>query len=207
MTNTIVTIAGPTCSGKSTLADYLARNGIPEVQSFTTRKPRAGEDASGNGSYQFVSHEEVRDGRLGPIVEQVEFQGNTYGNTVHSMQAALKKGRGLATVVVEPHGVIQWKKALEPKVDYRCFAIYLQHSTKTLVTRFQDRLANIALTDDRERVLYEVGRLQNMLESEIPFWSKAAPYDLIVPNLDATFLGGTHTKDMVRGFLEYTFRR
>lgn len=128
---TVVTITGPSCSGKSTLARFLANHGIPEIQSFTTRAKRSDEKSGFGAPYRFVTRDWVEALLPEDVVERVEFKGNYYGNTVQQMNAALNQGKGLASVVVEPKGVEHWAEAAK-RFGFRHYSIYL-HQNKVVL--------------------------------------------------------------------------
>jgi guanylate kinase len=89
-------IAAPSGTGKTTLAHEVVRQ-IPELEfsiSYTTRKPRAGEE---NGKdYFFVDREHfelmVEDGAL---LEWAKVFGNLYGTGLEETRRALAEGRDL----------------------------------------------------------------------------------------------------------------
>lgn len=98
-------IVGPSGTGKSTLARELAKRGIPEVVSYTTRAPRFGEIEGVN--YHYVTREWFRAMQeKNEFVEAVEYNGNLYGSTHSSVTRLLEKGN--ATIVVEGHGAEQF---------------------------------------------------------------------------------------------------
>jgi guanylate kinase len=195
---TIVTITGATCSGKSTLAQYLAGRGIPEVRSFTTRDQRPGEVDGQH--YNFMKRRDVEAIPKDQIIELVEFKGNLYGNTVSQMEEAWAKGRGVATVVVEPNGVLHWSAAALQH-GFNHYSIYLDQQPKTLVQRFADRLKAVA----PHQMPFELERMTNMLQVELPNWPKAFDYDLVVPNLGASVIYSEITAEMILGFLTIAF--
>ena len=170
---TIVTITGPTCSGKSTLARYLEQNGIPEVRSFTTRAPRHDDT-----TYDFMTWEGVEALTPEEVIEKVEFNGNYYGSTVKQMNGALAKGAGIAAVVVDPHGVRQWKEAAD-RLNVRVHSIYLDQTFDTLLRRFLERCQHI----HESRIPYEAKRLAGLMVNEFPKWRHEASYDLVVSGL------------------------
>lgn len=199
MIGTVVTITGPSCSGKSTLARGLACHGIHEVKSFTTRKPRADEGTMGvNRAYDFLTEEQVEAIPEDQLIELVRFNGNYYGNTVSQLRSALANGKGVATVVVEPQGVHHWRAFAEKTGLINVESIYMEQPLATLVKRFTSRLEK---TDDLE---YELTRLRNMFSVEHQTWHCAAPYNFVVKNY-GDICG--HTLDMVRGYLHYRYQR
>lgn len=200
--DTIVTITGPTCSGKSTLAAFLSQRGIPEVQSFTTRAPRPGERQDFNAPYKYVDHDWVQRLNADDVVELVRFNGNYYGNTKDQLRHALHRGRGVATVVVEPDGAQHWKEYADQN-GLRCYSIYLQVDKQALLERFTQRLKNAPL----DSLDYEIKRMQDMLSVEHETWGSKLPYDLTIPNLDRMVVGSAYTKEMVLGHLMFSFQQ
>ena len=105
MNNVILTITGPSASGKSTLEAMLCdpKGSIfSKVVSHTTRTPRKGEV---NGKdYHFVLKEYfdfmVRNNEF---AEVVNFGGNSYGAHQTEFKSIFSKQQ-IAVVVVEPHG-------------------------------------------------------------------------------------------------------
>ena len=102
MKNVIVTITGPSCSGKTTLTRMLLdTNQFSEIVSTTTRPKRTGET---NGStYHFVSHEEFRKIEM---LESIQYNGNVYGASVEEFKKQFASGK-IPLVIVEPHGMKQ----------------------------------------------------------------------------------------------------
>ena len=91
-----VVLAGPSGTGKTTIAHRLVRDGGTYTFSVsaTTRPPRAGE--KDGVDYQFVSPEEfdrmVRDGEL---LEWAEVHGRRYGTPEGPLRRALAEGRNV----------------------------------------------------------------------------------------------------------------
>lgn len=200
MQQTIITITGPSCSGKSTLAEYLSNHGIPEVQSFTTRERRPSEKRAfePDSPYRYVDLDWVNTLHPDDVIECVQFNGNWYGNTKFQLHRALSKGRGIATVVVEPKGVKHWAVAA-PKYGFRHFSIYLSQTKAVLTRRFVERLKSA--TD--ASIDYELQRMRNMLEVEHSVWPAAHDYDLIVRALgDSSTMSGGVTMEMILGFIK-----
>ena len=102
MNKTIVTVTGPTCSGKSTLVTRLVSTGkFTEIVSTTTRPQRYGEV---NGeSYHFVTQEEFDEIEM---LERITFNGNTYGGSIAEFEEKFASEL-VPAIVVEPHGMFQ----------------------------------------------------------------------------------------------------
>lgn len=182
MKRTVVTITGPSCSGKSTLAKYLSSVGIPEVKSFTTRPPRANEDAQGfDSTYIFVTREFAETVPDHELIERVEFAGNYYGNTISQLDRAFAESallNPIVSVVVEPSGVDNWKKASK-ELGFDVFTIYLDQSKETVLRRYLDRLKSVS----PDRIIKELDRLKKAVEEECVLWPTSHNYDLTVYNL------------------------
>lgn len=108
MKQCIVTLTGPTCSGKSYLEERLAKRGFGKAVSTTSRAPRVGEV---NGrEYHFTSRETLQ--RLqsqGDMVELVEYDGEFYGLTAADAKVALADS-GRMVVVCDPEGAKQIRR-------------------------------------------------------------------------------------------------
>lgn len=102
MNKVIITLIGPTCSGKTTLKDQmLATGNYIEVISHTTRPMRNGE-VDGE-TYHFVTKEEF-DGL--EMLESVSYNGNTYGGSAAEFEKAFESGL-IPVIIVEPNGNVQ----------------------------------------------------------------------------------------------------
>lgn len=81
-------VCGPTASGKSTLVDSLLQNNhdfLEPIISFTTRKPRPGEQF-GRDYYFITSSDYLELQRKIGIVEQVKYLDHEYGVTRYELQ-------------------------------------------------------------------------------------------------------------------------
>lgn len=194
---TIVTITGPSCSGKTTLASYLTSRGIPEIQSFTTRAPREGEKVDGTGNYNFVTREWVEEYPKDQMIEKVVFNGNLYGNTVEQMEQAFMKSvrkPAMACVVVEPDGVSHWHEAAS-RLGFKVYSIFLAQSPTTIMKRYADRIAKVK----EEQIESELARIEHAIYTEIPVWESLWDYDLIVRDLGTP--KETVSMEMIAGHL------
>jgi hypothetical protein len=162
---TIITITGPTCSGKTTLEAELVKMGCGKAVSHTTRSPRPGE--IDGQDYHFISEIEydVLD-RLGEFIEKISFGTTRYAVSVKSMQEALK-GHEHAVVVAEPIGVEQilnW--ALLNNLPR--YALWLDVNPATRARRFMSRvITELAFSRDLDKTMGTGAvRLTEMLGTE-----------------------------------------
>lgn len=135
----IVTLTGPSCSGKSTLEKALIKQGFASLISTTTRPQRVGEV---NGeSYYFISGSEFATKALNSeFVESVEFNSNRYAVSKAEMQRVLALGKPVV-LVVEPGGLVQIREYAEEK-RIEIFSIFLDIPTEVLAERFLKRFRN-----------------------------------------------------------------
>ena len=195
---TIISVTGPSCSGKSTFVSYLDNHGIPEIKSFTTRNPRSGENVLGSEAYDFVSRDWVESLVQDDIVEKIEFNGNVYGVTTQQLRKAFRRSKGVVSVVIEPEGVKQYAKSAE-RLGYRLFSIYLDTPKETLAKRFLSRIERAPFAQWE----YEFQRMRNMLDIEQPTWASAYDYDLVVPNMsNESSMGSGTTREMLYGYIK-----
>ena len=146
MNKVIVTLVGPTCSGKTTLKDQMLDTGeFVEVISHTTRPMRTGEV---NGkSYHFVSQEEFDQMEM---LERVSFNGNTYGGSVQEFEKAFDSGL-IPVIIVEPNGNGQVNLNAIDK-DWTVINVWVgcpvELQAERLVTRLLDDYKNFFRAED-----------------------------------------------------------
>lgn len=104
---TILTITGPTCSGKTTVEAKLQQMGCGRTISHTTRWPRASEV---NGEhYHFVTDDEFDILQAaGKFVENTKFGSCRYALSADSIRTA-QHSAAHSVIVADPHGVAQIK--------------------------------------------------------------------------------------------------
>lgn len=164
----LVTITGPSCSGKTTLTKALADTGkFIKVVSFTSRKPREGEVEGVD--YYFKTRQECE--YLIDIEEVVEFNhfnGHIYGIEKHELRTRLLQDK-MPVMIVEPHGLTTLKDMYGAGV----FSIYVTASMELLITRFLSRFKE----DVNAEVKYYTRRFKNMMDEYIKWdcvseWNK-----------------------------------
>jgi guanylate kinase len=108
MNKVVVTLTGPSCSGKTTIEAELARRGLHKTVSTTSRTPRAGE-VDGD-AYHFVTPEVFTSMiHKDELVEHVVFNGTFYGLSKAEFEQGFLEGKAVVAVV-EPNGRDQIKK-------------------------------------------------------------------------------------------------
>lgn len=183
--NVILTITGPSLTGKTTLAnDLMNKYDIFEtVVTHTTRPPRLGEINGVN--YHFVDKNQFKSiidnngfieyAKVGPEDKEKEF----YGSSKKALDVILSKNKN-PLFVIEPEGAANLRK-FATENNYKIFQIFLNNDSKLLLQRLFDRFKDDKLATSENYTK----RLLNMLNVEPEKWIKPAltgqqPYDLIV---------------------------
>ena len=138
----LITLTGPSGSGKSFLAGLLKKQGFQESISTTTREKRAGE--KDGESYHFINREEFEKRiNLKQFIEVVEVNNNMYG--IENTNLVKQKGIP-AVIVVEPHGLDYIQKyAKENNIEVMSIFINSPKDVlfERLFSRFKDEIINI----------------------------------------------------------------
>ena len=137
----LVVIVGPTCSGKTTLAErFVAEKGYGKIVTTTTRDPREGEV---NGvDYHFVSEEQFKAGiEAGDFLEHATFGDNLYGITKTALDKAAEEGAGRVVSVNEIKGwqTLELLNHSSKHEDLSVSGIFLDASPETLGRRLRER--------------------------------------------------------------------
>ncbi len=144
----LMTITGPSCTGKTTLVKKLIATGhFVEVVSFTSRQPRQGE--VDGVDYYFKTNEECQSLILGKkVAESVEFRDCYYGIERSELDAKLDSDK-TPIIIVEPQGLMQLR------ILYDCYAVYIDSNILDLYSRFLNRFRQSPNAD----VNYEAKRI------------------------------------------------
>lgn len=183
----VLTLTGPSASGKSYLERLLVSRGFANIISHTTRAPRAGEVDGIN--YHFVSKKEFEamDER-GEFVESVNFGGSNYGGSSTEFEKCFSLEQPVV-VVCEPIGRDQIIEAGARK-GWHVIPVYVEAPYDVTAERMVQRLF-----DDMEgkgNVVREVSaftkRLTMALSTEQGWREEArktfCPYDFIFFRFD-----------------------
>ena len=158
----IVTLTGPSCSGKTTLESAMIKNHIANrIVSHTTRQMRDGEEDKVH--YHFVSEDEYQ--RLeGEMIQAVRFSDNNYGLIKSSLDNACGED-GVGVIVVTPEGVSDTQKFCDENDGYVMLSYFVTNSTKRLVGRMLDRL--LQQEEPGEDISLFAGRIISLVQKEI----------------------------------------
>lgn len=170
MSKTIVTLTGPTCSGKTTLQKMLQDKDLSGIVSFTTRNRREGEVEGKD--YYFIS-KATHDVLSGiEIVEEVYLNNNHYGILKKEIERVIALNKNIV-VVVDPNGVKQVNKFCN-RNGLHHVSVYVDNTDFTIYKRFLERF----YSDGEASVDGYAYRLIN-LPIEISTWRKMFPYSIV----------------------------
>lgn len=202
----LITITGPSCSGKSFLTDKLSFCGYSQLISTTTRPPR--ENEKNNQHYIFLSQKEF-DIKLknNEFVENVVYDGFSYGILAESIKDASMVNKN-CVLVAEPHGVEQISQYCN-KHNWTHIKIFLNCPldliTKRFLTRFLNETKNITNQEVLDsKITSSSKRIQKILRFEQDHWvmpaiTGAVEYDLIFDKFDLET--EKEVIDEIRGFV------
>jgi guanylate kinase len=174
----LITITGPSCSGKTTLQNWLySLQKFNRIISFTTRTKRPNETEGED--YYFKTKDEIDKLReAGEVAEFVAFGDHYYGILGAELKRKLAVKRTVA--VVEPNGVVQLNSYCREN-SLRHFAIYLTNPPIVTTGRFLKRLQ----ADPSPLLLDYAKRIINM-NTEEQSWIYKFPYNLVFTSYDST---------------------
>jgi guanylate kinase len=176
--NFLITITGPSLTGKTTLAGFLKEHDIQELVSTTTRGPRSGE--VDGVAYHFTNNDKFEEALNNDrLIEHIKLEKATktsdernnyyyYGISKDSLHKILDNGQN-ACIVVEPHGA-------EQVADYcnsqgiPIFKVFINNPQQILFTRYVERLLN----DKEATVEAYSNRLHHMVNVEPKKWIEPA---------------------------------
>lgn len=207
---TVITITGPTASGKSFLERMLVEHGCARIISHTTRPRRPGEE---NGrDYYFVSREIFLQAEQdGEFVEVVEFGDNFYGGSVWEFDKAFGENKPVV-VVVEPNGRDQIREFCK-KEGWECVSVYVENAPEVLAARMMQRFArelgDAIEKNDKEPIKDALRgfqkRLTAALGTEVDWRLEAwntdpdeCPYDILFREFDQS-----NDEEVVKAILTY----
>ena len=184
MQKTIVTLTGPSLTGKTHLAAMIrSACKASAVVTTTTRAMREGE-AEGT-HYYFRSREQFESLLAGgKMVEHALVDGNYYGLSKAEIEKALASS-DLAVVTCEPLGA-KAISAYAADAGLRCVKVFVNNPLNLLLERFLQRYKSDGMAQDAKYAK----RLANMIEVEQKQWVERAlsgsdRYDVLIENFDA----------------------
>lgn len=181
--NTILlTISGPSLTGKSIFSEFLNPFNFEELVSETTRPIRQGEIPG--KTYNYITTDEFKNKVANnEMLQHNPVDANFYGLSYESYQTVANQGKN-SYVVVAPSGAKQIKKFCDNN-NIICHQIFINNDLDLRINRFLDRFKN----DNKSTSTNYANRLINMLTVEEPTWVEPAitgkdNYDQVFPRFD-----------------------
>ena len=179
-TKIIVTLTGPSLTGKSTLETLLEKKGFQSLVTSTSRPQRSGEE---NGvHYYFISADEFKKGiDSDAFVEHVLVDGNYYGLSKAEIERALESGTP-TVMVCEPNGANAVARYAQ-EMGLHHIKVFIDNPIELLMKRFLERFK----ADEKATSSQYAKRLANMIGIEREQWVQRAHngqehYDLLIDN-------------------------
>lgn len=172
----ILTLTGPSCSGKTTLLNELVdKHGFASIVSHTTRTKRPREEAGKD--YHFISQAFFDAAeKAGEFMETVNFNGFSYGVSVDEMAKATRDGK-TAVLIVEPKGLKQIERyCVNHKIPL--MSLYVSGKLEDLIVRYLVRMGPNGTSYESA---YNHARRIESLFSEHNTWAAAHRYDRYIP--------------------------
>jgi guanylate kinase len=172
----LITLTGPTASGKTELLKELVKNqAFQKLVSVTTRPKRPGEIEGTD--YYFISEDEFQKLKAdNQLVQSVNFGGNNYATTKAEIDKVFGTNK-VPVVIVEPSGIGQFQ-CLEHELDYMVYPVYISGPYEVLEMRYVKRLDGRSLTE------YDNARLAE-IKNEVETWPDQAHYVTHINNPSA----------------------
>ncbi|MCG5512883.1 guanylate kinase [Ectothiorhodospira shaposhnikovii] len=194
MSNLLLTITGPTASGKTTLQRILCELGFERLITCTTRSPRPGEVPG--REYFFVDRQLFLEMiAAGEMAEYVERGGELYGLPVSQLLRA-SQSDAPCVVVVDPRGALKVaQKARERPLSV--FALFMSGSKRFLLERYLKRELGTGSPDLSEMA----ERIVCLLDEEMS-WESAMDWSAM-----ASDFGPENQVEVVHFLVDYACRR
>jgi guanylate kinase len=182
----IITITGPSSSGKTVLSHDMHEQGFQTLVSTTTRPMRRGE--KDGESYHFISVDAFEAlEKEHALIESIVYDTNRYGISSHEAENAFAQGKS-AALVVEPHGVEQVSAYCHRK-GWEVLRVFVFNPTPVLVQRMLGRVIEdvqgvegtpqVGKTEVKEGIARHSETIAQAPVGELPAVVKAAVEDIL----------------------------
>jgi guanylate kinase len=199
MKKTIITITGPSGSGKSELLAALCKTGkFARLLSVTTRQPRTGE--VDGVDYRFTTEAIFK--RLmaeDQFVQTVHFQGLQYYGTLSGDATEAINSGNVPVTIIEPTGIPQFQKFADEN-GYTLLTIFVQAEFEILIQRYLSRLSPDDLAKP-ERVTYHAKRI-SAIHSEHTDWQHVIRFNCTFMNSGSNLQYLEEMADMVSTYIK-----
>lgn len=178
----VMTIAGPSAVGKSTVAERILSldNRFSFVRSATTRAPRGdGKDAE----YVYFTREEFE--KLienGGVIEYTEYSGELYGTLRSEIYEKCRDGK-IPLLILDLNGV----RAISRAEGINSCTVYIYDSLSVITDRLKNRyLLNDSTQDEKFKALFLSRKKQNELDYSAIVNFQAEFYSFVKNNMSVT---------------------
>jgi guanylate kinase len=189
----IISISGPSLSGKTELVKRIKDVGAIELVSHTTR-PRRGHEIDGV-HYNFVTPEQFEEiVKHDGMLQTSNFNGNWYGMSAKEVQKQSNSNVPLLWVVT-PESIAQIESQVEKNPAWTLTKVLVFNEPEVLVERLLERFKNDTESDNNNYAK----RLLSLITKELPEWTTVEAqkkYDKIIKNF-----GANNEKEVVEQFL------
>lgn len=198
MSKYLITITGPSGSGKSELLNKLCATGkFSRLVSVATRPPRQGEKDGVDYHFTSIPIFELLL-KEDKFVQHVNFRGQYYGTLKDDASKAVESGV-IPVVIVEPTGIPQFKKFCDEN-GFTLFTIFVQANFEVLVGRYLHRLPLFDF-EDSDKIDYHAKRIAG-IHSEHITWKDATNFDITFFNSGNDLQYIDEMATMVGSFIE-----
>lgn len=181
----IISISGPSLSGKTELVKRMKDLGAIELVSHTTR-PRRGNEVDGV-HYNFVTLEEfeqlVKDGAMVQTSMHPEVNGHMYGMSAVEVNKQSLQNAPLLWVIT-PKSIPQIEQQIAKNADWTLTKVLVFNEPEVLVERLLERFKNDSESDNNNYAK----RFLSLITKELPEWTTEQAqknYDVVIKNFGA----------------------
>lgn len=181
--NTVITISGKTCSGKTYLLNQLLETGsYTKLITSTSRAPRDGEIAGVDYHFLTSSLAEFMI-NTNKFIESIYYGKHIYGLTELELETQLRSGK-IPVVILTPPGVVEYRRLLAAR-GIRVVSIFIDCPHDLLISRLASRTAKEPeLTAEVLKIAFE--RALTAYENERD-WLTFTKWDKVISGGDGAF--------------------
>lgn len=167
MSKFIITLTGPSCSGKTTIENNIIKMGLAKrLCGYTTREKRV--DEIDGVDVNFVPYEEgVRLHNSSNTIQKLHYNGHYYGKTEEELNRLFATDDAVICII-EPSGLSQLESYADKHEHVRLISYFVTASTTELTKRMLTRFKNQPDPD----VDYYAKRVRSLIQNEI-HWGNA----------------------------------
>lgn len=186
----IITVSGPSLSGKTEFTRILKEIGdFNVITSVTTRPPRRGE--VDGVDYDFITEQKFKSLKM---VQTTHFNGFYYGVSEEEVE---KKSDKPILWVIAPQSIGQVEIFSKEK-NWMFSKVFISNPQEVLLERFLERFKNDELADIKN---YSK-RLNNIVQNEMS-WITDAVNNVINYDFKALSFNKENTEDVIKSFYEF----